>query len=121
MFESGAFIERIGPCLAGVGLNSFEPEVDGPDNGGNGSIGRAAFGIDAFGIDIHLNAEPDLAKVALAGNGVGGGFGAGQGREEKTGEDGDNRNDDEEFDEGKCLSGARVKVRFHAVAGFSEV
>ena len=46
--------------------------------------------------------ETDLLEVVYAINTLGTGFGAGQCREQHGRQDGDNRDNDEQFDEGEC-------------------
>src|SRR5690606_6925145 len=49
--------------------------------------------------------EVDLLEIVHAGDALGFGFGATERRQQHAGEDGDDRDDDEEFDQGE---GARV-------------
>jgi hypothetical protein len=55
---------------------------------------------------VHFVVEGDLSKVADAGDVMSFGFGAGERREEKTGKDGDDGNDDQQLDQGKSGTGS---------------
>ena len=63
-------------------------------------------------VDVHLPAELQLAVVVHAGNLVGLALGTAKRREQQAGENGDDRNHDQQLDQGKALSQQAAKRLF---------
>jgi hypothetical protein len=65
---------------------------------------------------VHGNPQPNLLEVIEAIGLAGFGFGLGQGREQHSREDGNDRNHHQQFDQGKRLPSRRLQNWFHTVA-----
>ena len=63
-------------------------------------------------VDVHLPAELQLAVVVHAGNLVGLALGTAKRREQQAGENGDDRNHDQQLDQSKALSLTSCEVSF---------